>query len=95
MSILSGIAVYFIIWWLMLFVILPFGVRNAHESGESVEQGNEPGAPVRHHMLRKVLATSVLAAVVFAGVLAVYSGKLVSLDDIGFVGPPRSSNAVQ
>jgi len=27
MNLLSAIAVYFIIWWLMLFLTLPFGVR--------------------------------------------------------------------
>ena len=61
MSIASAIAIYFIVWWLCLFVVLPFGVRNAHEAGEAVEQGNEAGAPVRPLMRQKVLATTVLA----------------------------------
>jgi predicted secreted protein len=88
MSLLGAIADYFIIWWLMLFLTLPFGVRNAHEAGVQVEQGNEPGAPVRHLMWRKVVATTVLAALVFAVVLLVLGGELVSLDDFWFIGPP-------
>ena len=36
MSLVSAIAIYFIIWWVCLFVVLPFGVRNAHEAGEVV-----------------------------------------------------------
>lgn len=87
MSLISAIAIYFIIWWLVLFLTLPFGVRNAHEAGEQVEQGNEPGAPVRHHMWRKMIVTSALAAIVFAGVLALYSGQFVTLDDLWFIGP--------
>lgn len=87
MNLLSAIAVYFIIWWLMLFLTLPFGVRSAHEAGEAVEQGNEPGAPVQHHLQRKMIVTSLLAAVVFAGVLAIYQGGIISLDDLWFIGP--------
>jgi len=66
MSIASGIAIFFIVWWVCLFAVLPFGVRNAHEAGEAVEQGNEAGAPVRPLMRQKVLATTLLATVVFA-----------------------------
>lgn len=57
------IAIYFIVWWVCLFVTLPFGVRGQHEDGE-VTDGTEPGAPVNPYMLRKVLATTVLSAVV-------------------------------
>ena len=39
MSIANRIAVYFIIWWVCLFMVLPFGVRNAHEAGEAVGAG--------------------------------------------------------
>lgn len=71
MSIWSGIAVYFIIWWTVLFAVLPWGVRNAHEAGETVETGNEPGAPVKPRLLLKALITTVVAAIIFAGVYAI------------------------
>ncbi|MGE0630612.1 MAG: DUF1467 family protein [Parvibaculaceae bacterium] len=78
MSIWSGIAVYFIIWWTVLFAVLPWGVRNAHEAGETVETGNEPGAPVKPRLLLKALITTVVAAIIFAGVYAiVVSGWLL------------------
>ena len=50
----SAVAIYFITWWVCLFVVLPFGVKNAHEAGEAVEQGNEHGAPVKPMLLRKM-----------------------------------------
>jgi predicted secreted protein len=71
MSIWSAIAVYFIIWWTVLFAVLPWGVRNAHEAGETIETGNEPGAPVKPRLLFKALITTIVAAIVFAGVYAV------------------------
>lgn len=66
MKIGTAIAIYFVIWWIVLFAILPFGVKNAHEAGEVTLEGNEPGAPVRHQMGKKALITTIVAAVVFA-----------------------------
>jgi predicted secreted protein len=65
MSPWSGLAIYFIIWWLTLFVILPFGVRNASEAGQTVDPGHDPGAPVNPQLGRKLLATTAVSAVIF------------------------------
>jgi predicted secreted protein len=62
----SAIAIYFIIWWLTLFVILPFGVRNADEADQKLEAGHEPGAPVNPQLGKKAIATTVVSAVIFA-----------------------------
>jgi predicted secreted protein len=66
MKIGTAIAIYFVVWWIVLFAILPLGVRNAHEAGETILEGNEPGAPVEHQMGRKALITTMVSAVVFA-----------------------------
>lgn len=65
MKITSAIAIYFIIWWLTLFAVLPFGVRNAHEAGEKVGDGHEAGAPVNPQLGRKAIITTVVASLVF------------------------------
>ncbi len=65
MSLLSSIAIYFIIWWACLFAVLPWGVRNAHEAGENVGEGHDAGAPVNPMLWRKVLATTILATLVY------------------------------
>jgi predicted secreted protein len=66
MSWISAFAVYFIIWWITLFLVLPYGVRSQAESGDEMVPGTEPGAPVEAFLLRKLLANTVLAAIVFA-----------------------------
>lgn len=86
MRMTSAIAIYFIIWWLVLFMVLPFGVRNAHESGESVEQGNEAGAPVNPRLWRKALYTTILASIVFALVYGTITRGWINFDDIPFLG---------
>ena len=56
--------IYVVVWWLVLFTTLPFGVRNAHEAGEEVAPGNASGAPVTHMIGRKALVTTVIAAAI-------------------------------
>jgi predicted secreted protein len=66
MKLASAIAIYFVIWWTVLFAVLPFGVRNSHEAGETVQKGNEAGAPVAHGLVRKFVITTLISFVVFA-----------------------------
>lgn len=65
MPILSILAIYFVVWWLCLFVVLPFKVRNQVDDGEWVE-GSERGAPAIARLWPKLLITTLLAAVITA-----------------------------
>lgn len=66
MTLPMGIAIYFTMWWIVLFAILPWGVRSQHESGEVVA-GTDPGAPVAPRLLIKAAATTIVSAILFAG----------------------------
>ncbi|WP_294539385.1 DUF1467 family protein [uncultured Rhodoblastus sp.] len=65
-SLPMSVAVYFTAWWVCLFAVLPFGVRNHGEEAESLPEGADPGAPVSPMLARKAIATSLLAAAVYA-----------------------------
>jgi predicted secreted protein len=67
MKIGSWIAIYFVIWWVSLFTVLPFGVRSQLEEGEVVP-GSEPGAPARPRWIRILLVNSALSLVYLAGI---------------------------
>ncbi len=60
-----GFAVYFIIWWLTLFLILPFGFRSQQEEGQRV-LGTVASAPAHHRAWRTFLLTTIVAAAIFA-----------------------------
>jgi predicted secreted protein len=64
MTLVSGLAIYFIIWWLTLFVVLPIGIRSQAEN-DAVVPGTDPGAPVRTHLAARLMANTVLAGIVF------------------------------
>lgn len=65
-----ALAIYFTVWWVVLFAVLPFGVRNHAEAGVDLPQGADPGAPVAPRMALKLAATTVVAAFVFAAIYA-------------------------
>jgi predicted secreted protein len=71
-TVAGALAVYFVIWWTVLFAVLPFGVRSQAETGE-ITQGTEPGAPALPGLLRKALITTAIAAVVFVIVWYVWA----------------------
>jgi predicted secreted protein len=70
----TAFAIYFVLWWIVLFTTLPFGVRSQHEDGESVA-GTDPGAPVLARMGRKLLWTTLISGVIFGiGMWAYHQG---------------------
>lgn len=75
-SITTAVAIYFITWWLVLFLVLPFGVRSQHE--ERVTHGTDPGAPVAFRFGRTVLITTVLTAVLCGLAYAAFALELIS-----------------
>ena len=64
-SFIFGVAIYGIIWFLTLFMVLPFGVKSQHETGDVVP-GSEGGAPVRPQILKKLGINTIVATVFFA-----------------------------
>ena len=82
MSWTTAAAIYFVTWWVVLFVVLPFGVRSHAETGTEVEAGNDPGAPIMVAVWSKVIWTTIVASVVFAIFWVVYVYKLVTLEEL-------------
>ncbi len=75
MSTPMAVAVYFTMWWIVLFAVLPFGVQSQHEAHEAggapdLPKGADPGAPVAPMLVRKALWTTLISAVLFAALYA-------------------------
>jgi predicted secreted protein len=75
-------AIYFIVWWVVLFAVLPFGVRSQGESGDFAP-GTDPGAPSLPALGKKVLWTTLVSAAIFAVLYWIYTSRLITLDDLG------------
>jgi predicted secreted protein len=59
-----GLAIYIIIWWTMLFTILPFGIKSQQEA-KQVVPGSEPGAPTLPRLGRKLLVNTAISTVLW------------------------------
>ena len=59
------VAVFIIIWWLVLFMVLPVGVRTAYDTNQPLGPGHASSAPVRPRILLKFLVTTAITVVLF------------------------------
>lgn len=59
---ISFVAIYFVLWWLVLFAVLPFGLRTQDDDRE-VTLGTTASAPRGPHMARAVLWTTIVTSV--------------------------------
>ena len=75
----TALAIYFVIWWIALFLTLPFGVRSQHEDGGGAP-GTDPGAPILTGMKRKLIWTTIISAIIYGLGVAAYHAGYLSLD---------------
>jgi predicted secreted protein len=78
-TISTGFAIYFVMWWIVLFLTLPFGVRSQHEDGEGAP-GTDPGAPIATQMGRKLIWTTVISAGLFAAAVFAYNAGYLNVE---------------
>jgi predicted secreted protein len=78
-TISTWFAIYFVLWWVTLFVTLPFGIRSQHEDGVGAP-GTDPGAPIVSRMGPRLLWTTLLSAVIFAAGLAAYDAGYLNVE---------------
>jgi predicted secreted protein len=78
-------SIYLVIWWTVLFAVLPIGVRTSEEEGEQAVPGAAESAPHTPHLLPKMIATTVLSSIVFAVVWLIIVDHVITLDDIPFL----------
>ena len=78
MTFTTAVAAFFLIWWVTLFAVLPWGVRSQHEGGDDMAPGTDPGAPTSFRLGRTLLRTTAVALVIYAICYVVYAEHLVT-----------------
>ena len=79
MAISTAVAIFFLIWWIVLFAVLPWGVRAQDEDSPL---GTDPGAPRVPRLVAKQLWTTVVAGLVWAVMALVYAKGWVTIDGL-------------
>ena len=78
MSWATGVMVYIVLWWTVLFAVLPLGVRRVENPG----RGQERGAPERPELLRKAIITSIVAAILWVVFFILHQADIFSFRQI-------------
>ena len=72
----TALATYVIIWWLVIFMVLPWGVRRIDP--EDLGEMDDPGAPQNPRMVFKIVITTVLAGIIYGLVYLVIVSGVIS-----------------
>ena len=81
MPVTTALAIFFLIWWVVLFAVLPWGIRSQHEGGE-IAPGTDPGAPAIHGLKKKVIWTTVVATAVFGAFYWAFVTRAIAFEDL-------------
>ena len=72
-------AIFYIVWFVSLFVVLPIGIRTQSDAGEYIK-GTSAGAPINAKAGRIAALTTIIASVAFTVLLLALRFKLVPLE---------------
>jgi predicted secreted protein len=70
--------VYIVLWWVVLFAVLPLGVRRVDNPG----RGQDHGAPERPDLVRKAVITSIVAAVLWIAFYLLHQADIFSFREM-------------
>ena len=65
MGLTGSIIVYVLIWWVIFFSVLPFGIESNKEIFKDSIKGNYPGAPKNPKIAKKFLITTIITSILF------------------------------
>ena len=78
MTLFSGILVYLLIWWVVIFCVLPLNIQTVNKP----KDGSMPGAPVNAGIKRKLILTTVIACAVWVVIYLIIRFSGISFHDM-------------
>lgn len=82
-----GFVVFALVWWTVLFCVLPVGVRPDPQGDP--DAGGWRGAPTRPMIGRKLVWTTLVSVVVWAAIYGIVESDLISFRDEWLAIPDR------
>ncbi len=84
MALPLAFGIFFVIWWITLFAVMPFGIKTQQEE-QSIVPGTAESAPANPHLLRTMLITTAISCVLFAVAHWAYVSPDITLDSVPFL----------
>jgi predicted secreted protein len=85
MNLTGGIVLFAVIWFMVFFIALQIRPKSQADAGEVVP-GTPASAPVEVQMKRKVVATTMIAIILWSVIASVILSGAVTLRDIDWFG---------
>ena len=64
MGLAGSIILFLLIWWLLLFTVLPLNISDKAE--KNIEGGNDTGAPNNPQIFKKFLITTIISIIIWS-----------------------------
>ena len=80
MSITGSIVTYVILWWIILFLLLPFKIKSQLDD-KKIYTGTEPGAPSNPRILKKVFYTTIITSILFTIIFILSHFNVINIRD--------------
>lgn len=84
----SALAIYFIMWFFCLFLVLPFHARGGAKGERDTVAGEDRGAPARFDAGRAAMQVTLLSALVFGLYYGNYTQGWITRDSLTFLPQP-------
>ena len=78
MEVTSGIVVYALLWWWIFLMSLPFGIQRE----ENATFGHDIGAPKQPQLVKKLIASTLISAVLWFDIDWVISQEFLSFREM-------------
>ena len=82
MGLTGSIIVYVIIWWVIFFSVLPFGIESNKEIFTDSIEGADPGAPKNPKIAKKFLVTTIITSILFIVIYYLATNDFLNLRDL-------------
>ena len=79
MGLTGSIIIYVMIWWVVFFSVLPFGIKSNKEIFKNTIEGNDPGAPKNPKIAKKFLITTIITSILFIVIYYLVNNNLLNL----------------
>ncbi len=88
MGVVTGLVLFAVIWFMVLFILLPVGLRTQGDEGDVVD-GTHASAPANFSLKRKARMVTIVSTVIWVIVAAVILSGLITIEDLDWFNRVR------
>lgn len=85
----SILAIYFLVWVVCAFIVMPFGIQTHDEAGHDKIPGQADSAPANFRPLKVIFRATVLSLVISVLIVLNYNEGWITRENLNVFGEPE------